>query len=54
MNALPIGAAACLACRQAIKRCEAGVVRRADGSLHKTDGRVELPADDPVRLETGT
>lgn len=46
MNALPVGASACLDCRQAIKRCEAGVVRREDGSLHVTDSRV---ADEPER-----
>jgi hypothetical protein len=39
MDALPVGVAACRECRAAIARCEVGVVRRADGTLHITDGR---------------
>jgi site-specific DNA-methyltransferase (adenine-specific) len=39
INGLPADVACCDACRLAIKQRLAGVVRRADGRLHKTDAR---------------
>ena len=38
-NALPANVAICKGCRDAIKRREIGIMRRADGTLHVTDGR---------------
>lgn len=38
-NALPADVAICAKCRAAIGRREVGIIRRADGRLHITDGR---------------
>lgn len=39
LNGYPVGLAICLECYEAVKRREVGIVKRAEGSLHVTDGR---------------
>lgn len=40
LNGLPFGVVICQSCREAVIAREVGIVRRPDGTLHITDGRV--------------
>lgn len=48
LNGLPLGVVACDDCREAVGRREVGVVIRPDDSLHITDGRAWVHADNAV------